>query len=302
MDARSKRCRHGFGRAHRDGAGWRVRLRTWRRAVRAEAGERGAASGHGRQHHAAVARERCSASGGAGDPGRRAGHRTRAAHGNRQSRSAHSRKIHGLHASRGWTVVRECNCSGVSDELRRLKRDLQRARTADCERGRRSGAGICAERKCAGGNRNIRNRQRRVTGIGQCHGQSGAGIDGLIRERRGAVESVTFGFSSTFLIRLLYKSPTYILPSGVTSTPTGVAMLAASAGPPSPENPKLPLPAKAVMILLAPSTRRILLLPESEIKKLPAPFSETRSGEFRVRWWPRRRRRNFQAFLCRQSW
>src|SRR5271170_1938324 len=96
------------------------------------------------------------------------------------------------------------------------------------------------------------------------------------------VERVTFGFSSTFLIRLLNTSPTYILPSGVTTTPTGVAKLAASAGPPSPENPNVPLPANAVIILLAPSTRRIRLLPESEIKKLPAPFSETRSGEFRV--------------------
>ncbi len=59
-----------------------------------------------------------------------------------------------------------------------------------------------------------------------------------------AVESVTFGFSSTFLTRLLYKSPTYILPSAVTVTPTGVAMLAASAGPPSPENPKRAAPRK----------------------------------------------------------
>ena len=44
----------------------------------------------------------------------------------------------------------------------------------------------------------------------------------------------------------------------------------------------LPFPANAVMILLAPSTRRITLFPESEMKKFPAPFTDTLSGEFRV--------------------
>jgi hypothetical protein len=94
------------------------------------------------------------------------------------------------------------------------------------------------------------------------------------------LERATFGVSRTFLIRLLNTSPTYILPSGVTTTPTGVAKLAESAGPLSPANPKAPLPANAVMILLVPSTRRIRLFPESEIKKLPAPFTDTRSGLF----------------------
>jgi hypothetical protein len=71
------------------------------------------------------------------------------------------------------------------------------------------------------------------------------------------------GLSSTFLIRLLFTSPTYILPAGSTTTPTGVAKLAESAGPPSPANAKTPFPANAVIILLAPSTRRITLFPES---------------------------------------
>jgi hypothetical protein len=96
------------------------------------------------------------------------------------------------------------------------------------------------------------------------------------------LERAMFGVRSTFLIRLLYKSPTYMSPWGVATTPTGVAKLAKSAGPPSPANAKFPFPANAVMIWLVPSTRRITLFPESEIKKLPAPFTDTRSGERKV--------------------
>src|SRR5271170_2386849 len=96
------------------------------------------------------------------------------------------------------------------------------------------------------------------------------------------VERVMFGFRSTSLIRLLYKSPTYRLPRSFTTTPSGVAKLADSAGPLSPANAKFKFPANVVIIPVVPSTRRITLFPASEINRLPAPFADTRSGEFRV--------------------
>src|ERR1700733_14902488 len=71
------------------------------------------------------------------------------------------------------------------------------------------------------------------------------------------LERAVFGVRRTFLIRLLNTSPTYMFPSGVTTTPTGVAKLASSAWPLTPANAKFPVPANTVMILLVPSTRGI---------------------------------------------
>src|SRR5580704_7409284 len=96
------------------------------------------------------------------------------------------------------------------------------------------------------------------------------------------LESVILGLSSTSLIRLLNKSPTYMLPRLSTTTPSGVAKLADNAGPPSPANAKFPFPANVVIIPVAPSTRRITLFPVSEIKRFPAPFADTLTGPFRV--------------------
>jgi hypothetical protein len=92
------------------------------------------------------------------------------------------------------------------------------------------------------------------------------------------LERATFGFRSTFLIRLLNTSPTYILPRLSTTTPTGVAKLADNAGPPSPLNPNFPFPANVVIIPVVPSTRRIRSLFVSEIKIFPAPFMDILSG------------------------
>src|SRR5271156_3922982 len=96
------------------------------------------------------------------------------------------------------------------------------------------------------------------------------------------LERVMSALSITFLIRLLNKSPTYMLPRLSTTIPSGLAKLADRAGPPSPANAKVPFPANVVIIPVVPSTRRITLFPKSEMKMLPAPFADTLTGEFRV--------------------
>ncbi len=52
----------------------------------------------------------------------------------------------------------------------------------------------------------------------------------------------------TFRMRLLKVSARYRLPAASTATPPGSLRVALVAGPPSPENPTLPLPATVVMI------------------------------------------------------
>src|SRR5580704_1969734 len=93
-----------------------------------------------------------------------------------------------------------------------------------------------------------------------------------------AGDAVAPGVSVTLRTRLLKMSPTYKSPELVTTTPVGLAKLADSAGPPSPANANLPLPANVSMIPVAAFTRRITWLPESEMKRFPAAFTDTRSA------------------------
>src|ERR1700733_4822540 len=57
------------------------------------------------------------------------------------------------------------------------------------------------------------------------------------------LERAVFGVSKTVLLRLLNTPPKYRFPSGVTTTPTGVAKLPSGAWPLSPANAKSPVPA-----------------------------------------------------------
>lgn len=59
------------------------------------------------------------------------------------------------------------------------------------------------------------------------------------------------------------------LPAPSTVTPAGILKLALVAGPPSPLNPADPLPAAVVMTCVVASTRRMRLLLESAMKRLP---------------------------------
>src|SRR2546430_2859727 len=63
-----------------------------------------------------------------------------------------------------------------------------------------------------------------------------------------------------------------------TATPEGFDKGAEVAGPPSPLLPNVPLPAMVVMIPVAASTRRILILLESAIKTFPALSTATADG------------------------
>src|SRR4051812_37171948 len=81
----------------------------------------------------------------------------------------------------------------------------------------------------------------------------------------------------TFRTRELFKSEMYRFPSESTATAQGLNSSALVAGPPSPKNPAVPLPATVVMIPLAP-TFRTLLLPGSAIYKFPLASTATLCG------------------------
>src|SRR6266705_3023330 len=82
---------------------------------------------------------------------------------------------------------------------------------------------------------------------------------------------------STLRIRRFPASAMYTLPAGSTATPLGSYNEAEVAGPPSPSNPCLPLPA---MVLMIPAvlTLRIRLLPSSAMYTLPAGSTATPRG------------------------
>src|SRR5881296_1293217 len=83
----------------------------------------------------------------------------------------------------------------------------------------------------------------------------------------------------TLRIRLLPSSAMYTFPAGSTATPTGKLNSAEVAGPPSPLNPSLPLPAIVVMIP-AVSTLRIRRFPASAMYTLPAGSTATPLGSY----------------------
>src|SRR6185369_15582372 len=64
------------------------------------------------------------------------------------------------------------------------------------------------------------------------------------------------------------KSAMYILPLRSASTADGTERAALVAGPPSPENPLVPLP--ATVVIIPPDTLRTRWLPASGIYRLPA--------------------------------
>src|SRR5262245_12546533 len=66
-------------------------------------------------------------------------------------------------------------------------------------------------------------------------------------------------------------------PAGSAATPLGAEIAAAVAGPPSPENPDVPLPATVVIMPVA-DTRRISESAGSAIKMLPSGSAATPSG------------------------
>src|SRR5580658_187509 len=66
---------------------------------------------------------------------------------------------------------------------------------------------------------------------------------------------VTTPFAATFRIRLLRKSAMYRLPELSTASPCGRFNSAEVAGPPSPEDPDVPFPAKRVKTPLGVSLK-----------------------------------------------
>src|SRR5580692_8446185 len=69
-------------------------------------------------------------------------------------------------------------------------------------------------------------------------------------------------------------------PEVSTATQHGKYNDAEVAGPPSPENPRLPLPATVVMIPVIADTLRMRLLLVSAIKRLPEASTATLAGLF----------------------
>src|SRR5437016_802664 len=85
--------------------------------------------------------------------------------------------------------------------------------------------------------------------------------------------------ADTFRIRLLKVSAIKRFPEASTATPIGRFNAAEAAGPLSPENPAVPLPAN-VMITPDADTFRIRLLPLSAMKRFPEASTATPFGLF----------------------
>src|SRR4051794_18298482 len=83
---------------------------------------------------------------------------------------------------------------------------------------------------------------------------------------------------ATARTRLLKVSAIRKPPSAVADTAVGLASAAAVAGPPSPENPNVPVPA-AVVITPVGDTRRIRLFAWSATRKPPSGVAATPTGK-----------------------
>src|SRR3990172_5554260 len=85
--------------------------------------------------------------------------------------------------------------------------------------------------------------------------------------------------ASTLRTRWLYWSAMNTLPAPSTATPIGLSSWASVAAAPSPENPRVPLPAKVLINPVPTSTRRTRWLEVSAMNTLPPPSTATPIGE-----------------------